>query len=300
MTLRKKLNMQIVTIICILLAVISFLGILDTSLDFIGGKVIKKKNITYLENSFDKSIKGFLVLSSIKSGLAIIEGSGVGVGFNLEIGDAVQPVYDYVDIAWKASLAGGTVLLMAKLLYNFVQHIDQYFLSLLFLLLALSIFMQKGKYLRISNAAFSFTNAIFTITILLYFALPLSISIASFMSQRITTPIITEAMDGFSSIKKDLSAEEISKKLNKKQEATKTMGLLQIPQKFYLTKQKVIEITQWIKDQSYNMAIWTVKLVAGYVFDCIIFPLTFFLIIMSMMKGLNRFLFDVELFTHRS
>ncbi|MDZ7579547.1 MAG: hypothetical protein U5R30_02685 [Deltaproteobacteria bacterium] len=36
----------------------------------------------------------------------------VGVGFNFQIGDVVQSVYDYVDIAWKTALAGGTVILL--------------------------------------------------------------------------------------------------------------------------------------------------------------------------------------------
>ena len=85
-------------------------GILDKSIGFFGMQRLGEANDAYLQEAFDRSLSGFLILSGIKSGLAVIEGSEVGIGFNLEIGDIVQSVYDYVDIAWKTALAGGAVL----------------------------------------------------------------------------------------------------------------------------------------------------------------------------------------------
>jgi hypothetical protein len=58
----------------------------------------------------------FLAVSAIKAGLAVVEGSAVGVGFELEVGDLVQPVYDYVDFIWKALLYALMVLGLYKLL----------------------------------------------------------------------------------------------------------------------------------------------------------------------------------------
>ena len=90
-------------------------GMLDKSIGFFGMQRLGDANDAYLQDAFDRSLAGFLVLSGIKSGLAVIEGSEVGIGFNLEIGDIVQSVYDYVDIAWKTALAGGTFLLITRL-----------------------------------------------------------------------------------------------------------------------------------------------------------------------------------------
>ena len=56
----------------------------------VGMGMVTDSNREYLTEAFDRSLVGFLVLSGIKSGLAIIEGSEVGIGFNLEIGDIVQ------------------------------------------------------------------------------------------------------------------------------------------------------------------------------------------------------------------
>ena len=41
-----------------------------------------------------QNLAAFAGVSAIKTGLAIIEDSSVGVGFQLQVGDAVQAVYD--------------------------------------------------------------------------------------------------------------------------------------------------------------------------------------------------------------
>ena len=64
-------------------------GYADVVIDGLGMGVVTDANRTYLTDAFDRSLVGFLVLSGIKSGLAIIEGSEVGIGFNLEIGDSL-------------------------------------------------------------------------------------------------------------------------------------------------------------------------------------------------------------------
>ena len=85
-------------------------GHIDRFLGSFGLAKINQLNEHYLEESFDKAFRGFLVLSAIKSGVAVLEGSEVGLGFNLEVGDIVQSIFDYVDTAWKTTLAAATVL----------------------------------------------------------------------------------------------------------------------------------------------------------------------------------------------
>ncbi len=58
----------------------------------------------------------FLVITAIKTSLAVIEGSEVGVGFELEIGDVVQAPYDYVDFFWEMFLYAFLILGTYKLL----------------------------------------------------------------------------------------------------------------------------------------------------------------------------------------
>ena len=50
-------------------------GYFDKPIEKIGMGKISSANEEYLSNSFNKAVTGFLVLSGIKSGLAVIEGS---------------------------------------------------------------------------------------------------------------------------------------------------------------------------------------------------------------------------------
>jgi hypothetical protein len=56
------------------------------------------------------------VLSDIKVGLAVVEGTEIGVRFCIEIDDAVQSVYDYIDVAWRTVLASAAILTWTKYL----------------------------------------------------------------------------------------------------------------------------------------------------------------------------------------
>jgi len=67
-------------------ALLTATGHTDRALNWIGIGHLTRANDAYLEDAFDKSLTGFLLLSSIKSGLAVVEGSQVGIGFNLELG----------------------------------------------------------------------------------------------------------------------------------------------------------------------------------------------------------------------
>ncbi len=71
-----------------------------------------------IEDALQKNTYVFLAVSTVKAGLAVLEGSSVGVGFSIEIGDLVQSVYDYVDYIWKVLLYGLTILAFYKMLLD--------------------------------------------------------------------------------------------------------------------------------------------------------------------------------------
>jgi hypothetical protein len=52
----------------------------------------------------------FAALSALKGMLGAIEGSSVGVGFQLELGDLVEPAYDAVDVVWRGFFASLALL----------------------------------------------------------------------------------------------------------------------------------------------------------------------------------------------
>lgn len=69
-----------------------------------------------VDESLERDQATFLVITAIKATLAVIEGSEVGVGFELEVGDVVQPAYDYVNFFWEMFLYAFLILGSYKLL----------------------------------------------------------------------------------------------------------------------------------------------------------------------------------------
>jgi len=53
-------------------------------------------------------------------------------------------------------------------------------------------------------------------------------------------------------------------------------------------------MARWLKEITSDFAIWSIKLIAGYLFDCVIFPLAFFVLLYLLTKGLLAYVFDIS------
>ena len=269
-------------------------GMLDKSIGFFGMQRLGDANDAYLQDAFDRSLTGFLVLSGIKSGLAVIEGSEVGIGFNLEIGDIVQSVYDYVDIAWKTALAGGTILLITRLSLEAITTIDHWFLSLMFLVMVVFLIFEWffTAYARLANVFREAMLFLLVLTLTLYYLLPLGITAASFVSRKITAPLIASSQEGFEKVHQEFSPASFNSRLFAEEDDAhdSIFSALDFTAKYEMTRERIRQIGKYFKDKTALMATLTLQLVAGYLFDCIIFPLTFFVILYVLTKSLVTFL----------
>jgi len=269
-------------------------GYLDRPIGFFGMNRVTAANTVFLEEAFDRSLAGFLVLSGIKSGMAVIEGSEVGIGFNLEIGDIVQSVYDYVDIAWKTALAGGTILLITRMTLEAVTFMDHWCLALTILLAVIFLifvwFFQT--YFRLANVFKEAMLFLLVLSMTLYFILPLGVTVASFVSGRITQPMIRSSYEGFEEINREFSPSQINQQLfsdNADQDES-IFSALDFTAKYGKTRERIRQIGRYFKHKTKHIATLTIKLVAGYLFDCIVFPLTFFIVLYVLTRGLVAFL----------
>lgn len=293
MPIKKHYTLKSLVLVLILIAgVLAAGGYSDHLVNGVGMGRVSNANLAYLEDAFDRSLAGFLVLSGIKSGLAVIEGSEVGIGFNLEIGDIVQAVYDYVDVAWKTALAGGTILLITRLCLEAVALIDHWCLSVM--LVSVGVFLVFLWFLsghqRMIRIARETTVFLFALTLILYIILPISITGASFLSKKITQPMIEETQTGFEEIHEEFSPGSLNKGLFA--EGVKEGSLFpgfDFKAKYESTRERIQYIGTFFKEKSRHMAVLTLKLVAGYVFDCIIFPLTFFVVLYLFTKNMVNF-----------
>ncbi len=237
---------------------------------------LRGRNQAYLEESFDGAMTGFGVMSLWKAGLDIIEGSAVGASIGvtaeLQLGDIVQPAYDYVDIAWRTLFFGSVALLALEHLLDAAAWVDRWVLvsalgsSLLLHLLPSGSRSRSALLLR-SVSRFLWMGA-FTLILIL----PLSILFASKLSSVVTAPSLEEARAGFEQAGEELfpggttSAEGRGAQLRK------------IPE-------RIEEIADFLEERGRDMMSWCVKLVAGYLFDCILFPILFFVLGFQLSKG---------------
>ena len=291
--MKKQYAKKILLLVLIIIAgILAAAGYTDRLVDGVGMGRISDANLAYLEDAFDRSLAGFLVLSGIKSGLAIIEGSEVGIGFNLEIGDIVQAVYDYVDVAWKTALAGGTILLMTRMCLEAVTLIDHWCLAAMLFGVGIYLLFRwfLGSYGRTIQLFREASLFLVVLTLILYVILPISITGASFLSRKITQPMIEETQTGFEEIHKEFSPGSLNKGFFPEdvKEGSLFPGF-DFKAKYESTKERIQYIGAYFKDKTHYMAILTLKLVAGYVFDCIIFPLTFFVVLYLFTKSLVTF-----------
>ena len=125
------------------------------------------------------------------------------------------------------------------------------------------------------------------ITISLYFILPLSIQGASFLSQKISQPLIREAQEKFIQIREEISAGAIQEKLFPDKEPGKSnwYSSLQLSGNFERIKQNIKTLQEYLAERTRQAAVWTIKLIAGYLFDCIVFPLMFAMVLFPVCQG---------------
>ncbi len=273
--------------------ILTMTGYAETLIQSAGMGSVTDSNRDYLTDAFDRSLVGFLILSGIKSGLAIIEGSEVGIGFNLEIGDIVQSVYDYVDVAWKTALAAGVILLMTRFCLDAVALVDHWFLALM--LLSIGVYWvlvwYQPQMKRVNRLARESMIFLTVVALTLYIVLPIAISGASFLSRSITQPLIEATQDEFQEINQAFSPQRMHSSLFPPEtESESIFSSLDFTARFEKTKERFQAIGEYFKNETRHIAVLTLKLVAGYLFDCIVFPLTFFVILYLFARNFIRFI----------
>lgn len=286
--MKYKLTVRLAVIALLIVAtIVSALGKLDPILDFAGGKRLRDANNDYLDKSFVRAIAGFGIMSVWKASLDIIEGSevgaNIGVSAQLEVGDIVQPAYDYVDIAWRTMFVAATTLMGAKFLLQAAAMIDGYVLTLglTFALLcaAASLWPRLN---RVRIVLFDAASITLVLAMSLLFVLPLSVWGGSKLSAAITQPSIVSAQNSFAAAKEELFPET----------QTDQDGWVK---KIKAIPERIEQIGTYLRTKAYSMMVWTVRLVAAYIFDCIIFPIALFIIIVAIVRGVMRYVLHITL-----
>lgn len=270
-------------------------GLLDRGLDICGLGYLSRVNDRYIDTAFQRSMSGFLLLSSVKSGLAVVEGSEVGVGFNLELGDVVQPVYDYVDMAWKAALAGGSILVGMQLALKGLGLVDNWVLAgvLLMALLRMLAAWWLPHWRRLRGGLGEAVRFGTSTAAALYLLLPLSVTAAASLSSHITRPMLEASHEEL----RQIEARIRPRYLNQETLADMAGEGLSGPSlatRLSDTAAGVKMLITFLKTQTEKVATLAFRLIAAYVFDCVLFPLFFGLVFMTMLRSGVRYFFEID------
>jgi predicted PurR-regulated permease PerM len=213
------------------------------------------------------------------------------------VGDIVQSIYDYVDVAWKTALAGGTILLLMQLILQTVQLFDHWCLFSL-LLIALALFLLNWffpghkKLNRIFKECLLFISVL---TMTLYIILPVSIAGAAFLSKQITRPLVEEARQGFESLQHDLAPQALNERFFPESEKEDSLwSRLDFNAKLNNCKAAIMEMAKYLEEITQEFAMWTIKIIAGYLFDCIVFPMAFFIAVYILAKNLLTYAIGIR------
>ena len=149
----------------------------------------------HLEQQREQALKGFLLLSALKVGLAVLRSSEIGLILNVRIGDLAVAVYDYVNFGWKVLLAAVAYYYMAGYLLALASVVNIWFLWAALTCIAawlLIVDLRPGN-LRIRAVLARTGMTASVLVLLLYVGLPLSLVGAGWVSAHITGEPISEA-----------------------------------------------------------------------------------------------------------
>jgi hypothetical protein len=285
------------------------------------GKVDDAAN-NYLAEQREQALKGFLVISALKVGLAVLKSSEVGFILNVKIGDLAVAVYDYVDFAWKVLLAAVAFYYIAGYLLDLVSVVNIWFLwaALASLLLWLLVRMMRPESAGLRTAAARMTVAGSMMAVLLYIGIPLSLLGAGWVSIHITGEPINRANSLYEDMRQNMPPllEERSS-LNAGSGSSRILtSSITVPVPYdgtdtsvsvttgpevtsrsgglasLVSGEKLRELRKFLQERSRTLASAVLRQTAAYLFNIVVFPLLTLVLVYSGIKYLWSLVLDLQ------
>ena len=188
------------------LLVLGFAGYIAEALRFGGLDYISKTGLSHVDSISGKALDSFVDASITKGILDIIEGSGVSVVANIELGDLAQPIIDIVNVLWKTLLICTSVLLGMKFLFTILIYVGNIsiipviIISIIILGIT-GILKNNGKVVQLLRKIRGLLLCIFVIFVMVF---PLSIYGSSLISDKLVQTRLETAVKDFSGYQKNL------------------------------------------------------------------------------------------------
>ena len=245
-------------------AVAVFAGACDPVLEWAQRHPLGEPAEEYLDRSLERATLGFLTVSAIKGAFAVIEGSEVsatlGVGAAIEVGDAIQPAYDYVDLAWRTLFSASAVLLGLKVLLVVALRFAAVAVGVAMVVAAIAVIGPRQRWLaRHRNRTGDLLRTLVVAVLVLVYVVPGAVLGASHLSASITSDMIGRAESDLEEVRVLVDPPVVDDRglLDRAREARGSFDVM---------------IDQ-VRDQGRSLFEAALRLIVGYLFDCVVFPL---------------------------
>lgn len=244
---------------------------------------LENSNTAFLNASFNDTIHLMVPVALAKAGADLVEGSTINVeagvvfakaGMSVEAGDTLQPLLEYIDVAWRLllisliynvamqSILAGSILLAKPLL---IVSLLAYLLSTL-----LSVWVCDAnplrQFLRRLAPLFLLCALLFAVI------LPLTVAGSAYLSRNTTDKLRDEMWTSFDKIGQVFSMEKFH-------------AADELKDKAVILKDKIVEIGRYSKDAVGDVASSVCKLAAIKLLNGIIFPLATLAFLIWLVRG---------------
>ncbi len=291
--------------VAVILLVLSFIPmsgstVLEAGIDRAGAGAVRENASGYLETQRERALEGFLVLSALKVGLAVLRSSEIGLVLNVKIGDLAIAVYDYVNFAWKVLLAAVAYYYLAGYILDLARALEIWFLwaGLVLIVLAFGLAVFRPGWPKSKVILLRAGTVAFVFTVMTYLALPLAFVGAGWVSAHITGKPIEETGRLFQEIRDDISGIGNSNERNPPGKTGIRTPSVTVPVPFDGTDssamvlenhrgeegagrfhagiapmEKIRELREYLQERSRSLASAVLRQTAAYLFDIVVFPL---------------------------
>lgn len=262
------LLVQHIAIIAFILGLISLhsFGYLHYALDSIGGGRMSESNSAFIIESENAATETFLVFSTIKAGLALMQSSSAGVSFivdmDLQVGQILQSLKEVVDVAWSASLVSMSSLFTMHLITKWSETLTNPLLHIFFVALIAHYLTHhlSPKFYNLSARIGAFCLLLVLTT---HLVIPLTIYSLSVTSKEVSEIFAKDAHNEISTQHKDLMIQSKAGE-NLRDQASASLKAYE-------------NLEGKLDDKLVHMTKYIVQHVAVIVFNMFIFPGVFFL-----------------------
>jgi hypothetical protein len=234
--------------------------------------------LEYVDDTLEKTVRLFATASAVKATIAVVEGSEVGLNIGasgtIQLGDMVQPAYDYVDLAWRTLFLSMATLFGIKLLLELSVMAAPWLIALTLVLGAVALLVTRVNRTRLILRDAFRVSVLVTLGAII--VLPVAVWSGGMVSRSITEPHIAAAETTIVQLESSVGTLDA--------QGRGFFGEVRRAKEFLASARDAIAAA------ASELALATVRLIVGYVFDCLLFPLGLFFLGMRAVRGLTSYL----------